>query len=71
MIAEEFSQVFLTLLVRIARGLSTLCTNSACLLHDDIIEQAQLRVEADRLGCLRSTDVWTWNNQLHGDSIQS
>ena len=34
-------------------------------------EQAQLRAEADRLVCLRSTDVWTWNNQLHGDSIQS
>jgi len=34
-------------------------------------QQAQLRDEADRLGCLRSTDVWTWNNQLHGDSIQS
>ena len=33
--------------------------------------QAQLRAEADRLGCLSSTDVWTWDNQPHGDSIQS
>ena len=34
-------------------------------------KQAQLRAEADRLGCLSSTDVWTWDNQPHGDSIQS
>ena len=33
--------------------------------------QAQLRGEADRLGYLSSTDVWTWDNQPHGDSIQS
>ena len=35
------------------------------------IVQAQLRAEADRLGCLSSTDVWTWDNQLHAYSIQS
>ena len=34
-------------------------------------EQAQLQAEADRQGCLSSTDVWTWDNQPHGDSIQS
>ena len=31
-------------------------------------KQAQLRAEATGLS---STDVWTWNNQPHGDSIQS
>ena len=35
------------------------------------LKQAQLRAEADRLGCLSSTHVWTWDNQPHGDSIQS
>ena len=34
-------------------------------------KEAQLRAEADRLGCLSSTDVWTWDNQPYGDSIQS
>ena len=34
-------------------------------------KQAKLRAEADRQGCLSSTDVWTWDNQPHGDSIQS
>ena len=33
-------------------------------------KQAQLRAEVDRLGCLSSNDVWTLDNQLHGDSIQ-
>ena len=35
------------------------------------IRQAQLRAEADRRGFLSSTDVWIWDNQPHGDSIQS
>ena len=34
-------------------------------------KQAQLRAEADRRGFLSSTDVWIWDNQPHGDSIQS
>ena len=36
-----------------------------------IKKQGQLRAEADRLGCLSSTDVWTRDNKPHGDSIQS
>ena len=36
-----------------------------------ILKHAQLRAESDRLGCLSSTDVWTWENQPHGDSESS
>ena len=51
-------------------GIITVMNGHVCKFNSEI-KQAQLRAEADRLGCLSSTDVWTWYNQPHGDSIQS